>query len=146
MGLALPRREAVRRIAIDGDDILDRAADEHRSAAFAYLAWPLALAERVAPRAEASLWYRFHLRQAFWFGIAWGAAAFAALAWPLVFALVVGAVGPVLWIYSFASALDLALFAIWLVLVIRYSRRARNGDLFEIGPLRRLTGSGTKTP
>jgi len=107
----------------------------------AYYIWPLTLYARVEPRADASQWYRFHLRQALWFGILSGAVALVALAWPLALSVVVGSVAGVLWIYGVAMLLDLALFVLWLILAMRYSQRAGRGELFEIPWVARLTGT-----
>ncbi len=44
-----------------------------------------------------------------------------------------------LWIYGVAILLDCTLFVIWLVLVMRYSRRARHGELFDVPWVARIT-------
>jgi len=107
----------------------------------AYFIWPLTLYARVEPRPEASAWYRYHLRQALWFGILSGAVALLAFAWPLVASLVVGSVLGILWIYAIAFAIDITLFVLWLRLAIRYSQRAARGELFEIPWVARFTGT-----
>jgi len=98
----------------------------------------------VTPRPEASAWYRFHLRQALWFGILSTAIGLAALLWPLVLSLVVGDVVATLWIYGLAILLDLGLFVVWLVLAIRYSRRAARAELFDVPWVARMTGTSVR--
>ena len=120
---------------------MDRAADEARLTAIAYLVWPVALYERVVPREEASAWYRFQMRQALWFGALSSAIGLAALLWPLLASLVVASVVLTIWMYVAAILADCAVFCVWLVLALRYSRRASRGDLFEVPWVRRLTGS-----
>ena len=100
--------------------------------------------DRVAPRAQASNWYRFHLRQARRFGALALVIGFAALLWPLLLSLVIASPVATLWIYGVAILADLALFVLWLYLAVRYSQRAANGELFEIPPFTRRTG--TRTP
>jgi len=66
---------------------------------------------------------------------------FVALAWPLLASLLVANVSATLGIYGLAILLDVALFALWLVLAIRYGQRAARGDLFEIPWVARATGT-----
>ena len=121
----------------------ERPAEEARLASIAYLAWPLAAYDRIAPRDTASSWYRFHMRQALWFGILSSAIGFAALAWPLLISLLVGDVGATIWLYAIALTIDAFLFCIWLVLALRYSRRAAAGDLFDVPWVVGLTGASS---
>jgi len=107
----------------------------------AYYIWPLAIYARVEPRPDASHWYRFHLRQALWFGILSGTIALVAFVWPLALSLVVAGLTATLWIYAVAMAVDIALFVVWLLLATRYSQRAARGELFEIPWVARLTGT-----
>jgi hypothetical protein len=107
----------------------------------AYLVWPLALADRFTTRSEASNWYRFHLRQARWFGALSALVGCAALLWPLLLSMLVGNLTATLWIYGVAILADLALFVLWLVLAMRYSQRAGNGELFEVPWVTRITGT-----
>lgn len=144
MGRALPRGEASDRLAIRPE--LERAAEEHRLASIAYLAWPVALYDRVSPRADASQWYRFHLRQAFWFGNIAAAITLAAFVWPLLLSFFFSAIGAIIWIYALAFVADIALFVLWLVLAMRYSRRAAAGELFDVPWVARLKGPNPKTP
>ncbi len=108
--------------------------------------WPVALYDRIAPRSDVSNWYRFHLRQALWFGTIAALAALVAFLWPLILSVFVSSVIATIWIYVFAMLVDLALFVFWLIVAIRYSQRARNGELFTIPQLARLTGNPTKNP
>jgi hypothetical protein len=108
--------------------------------------WPLAIAERLSPRDDASHWYKFHLRQALWFGNALIAAWFVALLWPLLLSGMVANLTATLWIYGLALLLDLILLVAGLVAAVRYSRRAGRGAFFVIPWLARLTGSGPPTP
>lgn len=103
--------------------------------------WPLAIYARVAPRPDASNWYRFQLRQALWFGNVAAFTALVALLWPLVFSVLIGNVVATLWMYGLALLADVALFVLWLVLAIRYSQRAARGELFDIPFLARFTGA-----
>ncbi|MBV8198440.1 MAG: hypothetical protein JO263_09910 [Candidatus Eremiobacteraeota bacterium] len=102
--------------------------------------------ERIAPRDERSNWYRFHMRQAFWFGAVWAAIAFAALAWPLGASFIVGSVGVTIVLYAVAIVADLALFVVWLVQAMRLSARASRGELFNVPWLERFTGSWSGKP
>ena len=97
--------------------------------------------DRITPRAEASNWYRFHLRQARWFGALAAVIALVALLWPMILSMLVADATATLWIYAIAILADVAFFVLWLFLAIRYSQRAANGQLFEIHYLTRLTGS-----
>jgi hypothetical protein len=139
LGLALSRREAYGRLAID-DPVLG-PAQEARLVSLAYLAWPIAVYDRIAPREETSSWYRFQMRQALWFGNLAVAIAVAAFTWPLAVSFFVGDPTLVIWVYAVAMALDTVAFVTWLVLAIRYSRRAAHGDLFDIPWVVRITGT-----
>lgn len=146
MGGAIHRREAADR---DGPLSVfnpppDRAADEGRLVSIAYIVWPLALYEAVVPREEASNWYRFHVRQALWFGIISSAVGFAALLWPLLASLLVTSLPATIWIYALALLIDVVLLAVWLVLAARYSRRASRGELFDVPWVVRLTGATSR--
>lgn len=105
------------------------------------MAWPVAIYDRLAPRDDASNWYRFHLRQALWFGTITAIAAFVALFWPLLLSLVVASVAATIWMYILAMLIDIALFVLWLVLAMRYSQRASRGELFNVPWLTRITGN-----
>jgi hypothetical protein len=63
--------------------------------------------------------------------------AFAALLWPLVLSLLFGNLTATLVFYVVALALDSALFGIWIVRALRYSKRAARGETFGLEPLRR---------
>lgn len=139
MGLALPRREAPDRNTLA--EPAERAAEEARLVAIAYLVWPLAIYESLAPRSDAPQWYRFHMRQALRFGTVAAGAGAIALAWPLLASFAVTSVALTIWLYVVAMLVDAALFVTWLVLALRYSRRAGEGRLFEIPWLTRLTGA-----
>lgn len=130
MGGALRRREAADRSAIETPT--DRVSAEQRLAALAYLVWPVAVYDRIAPRPEASNWYRVHLRQALKFGNRAALAALVAFLWPLLLSFFVTSVVATIWIYVIAMLIDIALFVLWLVAAIRYSQRAGRGELFEI--------------
>ena len=112
----------------------------------AYLAWPIAVYDRIAPREETSNWYRFQMRQALWFGNLTVAIALAAFIWPLIVSFFATDVTVVIWVYVFAMLLDTAIFVTWLVLAIRYSRRAAHGDLFDIPWVARVTGTRSQKP
>ncbi len=142
MGCAVCRREAPNRVPIATTP--KRVDDESRLASLAYVLWPVALYDRIAPRPDASNWYKFHLRQALWFGTVAALAALVAFLWPLVLSLFVSSVVATIWVYVFAMLLDLALFVFWLVHAIRYSQRAASGELFTISKLSRLTGNPPK--
>jgi uncharacterized Tic20 family protein len=109
----------------------------------AYVVWPLALYEIVAPRPESSSWYRFHMRQALWFGVISAAIGLAALFWPLAATFAINGVAVMIWVYAFAMIVDLALLVLWLVVAARYSRRAANGELFDVPWVVRLTGASS---
>jgi hypothetical protein len=103
--------------------------------------WPVALAERIAPREEASSWYRFQMHQALWFGVIATAMGCVALAWPLFASLATSDAAVTIWIYALAFILDCGGFIVWLVLAVRYSRRAERGELFDVPWVARLTGA-----
>jgi hypothetical protein len=107
----------------------------------AYLAWPIAVYDRIAPREEASSWYRFQMRQALWFGNLAVFLGFVAFAWPLAASFFVTDISVTIWLYSVAMAIDAVLFVWWLVLALRYSRRAGHGDLFDVPWVAKLTGT-----
>jgi len=112
--------------------------------AVAYAVWPLALYEMVAPRFETSSWYRFHMRQALWFGLEAATVGFVALFWPLLASFFVTNVTAMIWLYTLAMIVDLALLALWLVLAARYGRRAAGGELFDVPWVVRLTGASSR--
>ena len=66
--------------------------------------------------------------------------------WPLVVAGFVQSFVTVLWIYYAAFAIDIALFILWTVAAIRYSRAAGSGAFFTIPWLAKIAGSATPTP
>lgn len=138
MGGPLPRSETPHRFQIATP--VDRADAETRIVSLAYLVWPVAIYDRIAPRADASNWYRFHMRQALWFGNLAAAASLAAFLWPLLASFFVTGIGATIWMYVVAMVLDAALFVLWLILAIRYSQRAARGELFDIPWVARLTG------
>jgi hypothetical protein len=145
LGVALPRREAFRRNTLN-NGTADRAEEEARIVSLAYLVWPIPLYDRVAPRENASHYYRFHMRQALWFGTLSAAAALVALLWPLLISFVLTSTTATIWVYAVAMLLDVALFTTWLVLALRYGRRAGAGTLFDVPFLARLTGSRSRNP
>lgn len=108
------------------------------------MVWPLALYEVVAPRPDSSSWYRFHMRQALVFGLEAGVIGFVALIWPLLASFLLSNVTAMIWLYAFAMLLDLGLFGWWLLLAARYSRRAGNGELFDVPWVVRLTGASSQ--
>jgi hypothetical protein len=110
------------------------------------LVWPLAIGERMAPRDDASHWYKFHLRQALWFGNALAAAWLVALLWPLLLTFVFPDMTATLWFYGLGMLIDTVLLIASIVAALRYSRRAARGAFFVIPWLARLTGSGPPTP
>jgi len=112
----------------------------------AYLAWPIAAYDWIAPREEASHWYRFQMRQALWFGNLAVLAAFVAFAWPLLLSFLLTDVTITIFLYAIAMLLDIALFVGWLVLALRYSRRAAHGDLFDVPLVTRITGTLSRKP
>jgi predicted Na+-dependent transporter len=82
------------------------------------------------------------MRQALGFGNVFALAAFAALLWPLVAGLAVQNVVATIVMYGLAMLLDVALISLWLVLAVRYSRRAAAGALFAVPWLARMKGTG----
>lgn len=138
MGGALRRREAADRGAIATPS--ERVSAESKIASLAYLVWPVAVYDRIAPRPEASSWYRFHLRQALWFGNIAATVALLAFLWPLLLSFVVSSVVATIWIYAFAMLLDIALFVLWLITAMRYSQRAGRSELFDVPWISRVTG------
>ncbi|MHB8141250.1 MAG: hypothetical protein ACYDHD_08400 [Vulcanimicrobiaceae bacterium] len=119
----------------------DRRSAEQRSAAIAYLAWPLAAFERWAPREGGSDWYAFHIRQALWFGNVAALAMLLALVWPVVLAALIANIQATLWIYGVAFLQDIALMTVWLLWALRYARRTAQGEFFTVPFLARWTGS-----
>lgn len=104
----------------------------------------MALLERVAPRPEASGWFRFHMRQALGFGMLSSAIGLAAFIWPLVLSAILANVVATLWIYGVAMIVDLVLLVVWIVLALRYSQRAARGELFDVPWVARLTGTSVE--
>ena len=143
MGSEVPRRKAV---DAPIETPPNRVADEQRITGLAYLAWPVAVYEAIAPRADATHWYRLHLKQALWFGNLAALAGFLALVWPLLLSFFIADPLGVIWAYALAMLIDIALFVLWLVLALRYSRRAGRGEFFQIAWLSRFTGTTTKMP
>ena len=139
MGLALSRSEDVHRLEVEPD----RAAEEQRIAGLAYLAWPIAVIDRVAPREPASHWYRGQMRQALWFGLASLGVALVALLWPLLLSALIPYSTAIIAFYAVALLVDLSLLVVWLLRALGYSRRAARGEWFEIPWLLRVTGGGT---
>ncbi len=90
-------------------------------------------------RDTASLWLRFHARQGFWFGLLTAGAWIVALVWPLVLTSLIANLTATIWIYALALILDIALFVMWLVLAVRYSRQAARGEMFEIPIVAEIT-------
>jgi len=84
------------------------------------------------------------MKQALGFGLLSSALGLAALAWPLLLSVLIGNVVATLWIYGLAIIVDLALLTLWLYLAIRYSRRAGNGEFFDIPWVARLTGTSVR--
>ena len=83
------------------------------------------------------------MRQALWFGnLSWGIGV-AALFWPLLASFLVTNVAVTIWLYAFALLIDTVLFFVWLVLAVRYSRRAAAGELFDVPWVVRLTGASS---
>jgi len=87
-----------------------------------------------------------HLRQALWFGNIAALGAFIAFLWPLAASLLIADVVATLWIYGLALLIDIAYFVLWLVLAMRYSRRAARGELFTIPLVARVTGTWSRKP
>jgi MFS family permease len=81
------------------------------------------------------------MRQALWFGLLSTGIGLGALGWPLLASALIGNVAATIWIYAFAMLADVALFAWWLVLALRYARRADRGELFEVPLVSRLKGA-----
>jgi hypothetical protein len=81
------------------------------------------------------------MRQALWFGNLTVAIALVAFTWPLVASFLVTDVTLTIWLYVFAMIVDLAIFVVWLVLAVRYSRRAAHGDTFDVPWVVRITGT-----
>jgi hypothetical protein len=117
---------------------------ESRTASLAYLVWAVAILERATPQPEVSSWYRFHIRQALWFGVLSSAVGLAALFWPAILSLAIGNIVATLWIYGLAIIADIALFVLWLILAMRYSQQAARGELFDIPWVARLTGTSVQ--
>ena len=108
--------------------------------------WPLAIVERIAPREDGSHWYAFHLKQALWFGNLAAIAGLLALVWPLILTSLVASIAVTIWIYWLALLIDCTLLVAWIVLALRYSRRAARGEFFVIPWVARVTGSATPIP
>jgi hypothetical protein len=83
------------------------------------------------------------MKQALWFGLVSSAVGLVALAWPLLLTLAIPNVLFTIWVYVVAMVLDVALFVLWAVLALRYSRRASQGDLFDVPWVVRLTGASS---
>jgi hypothetical protein len=86
------------------------------------------------------------MRQALWFGNCAVLIGFAALLWPLIASLLIPDVTVTIWLYAAAMLIDVALFAGWLVLALRYSRRAGRGELFDVPWIARITGTRSQKP
>lgn len=84
------------------------------------------------------------MRQALWFGLEAAIIGFVALLWPLLASFFISSVTAMIWVYAFAMFVDLALLVLWLVLAARYSRRAGNGQLFDVPWVVRLTGASSQ--
>jgi uncharacterized Tic20 family protein len=84
------------------------------------------------------------MRQAMWFGIEAVVVGFVALIWPLLASFFISSVTAMIWVYAFAMLVDVVLLALWLVLAARYSRRAGNGELFDVPWVVRLTGASSQ--
>ena len=98
------------------------------------------------PREETSNWYRFQMRQALWFGNLTVAIALVAFTWPLIVSFFATDATLVILVYVFAMLVDTAIFVTWLILAVRYSRRAAHGDLFDIPWVVRITGTRSQKP
>jgi uncharacterized Tic20 family protein len=61
----------------------------------------------------------------------------------LLASFLISNVAAMIWLYVFAMVVDLALLILWLVLAARYSRRAANGELFDVPWVARLTGASS---
>jgi hypothetical protein len=140
LGRALYRSEAPGRAAATIDTLAKEAPEEESErvrgeshlVALAYLIWPVAIYERIAPRPQASAWYRFHIRQALGFGGAAALWALLALVWPLLASLALQSLTATIAVYALAIVLDIVLVSLWFVLALRYSRRAAAGALFTV--------------
>jgi len=84
------------------------------------------------------------MRQALVFGLEAGVIGLFALIWPLLASFVISNVTAMIWLYAFAMVLDVALLVWWLLLAARYSRRAGNGELFDVPWVVRLTGASAR--
>jgi hypothetical protein len=146
LGVALFGRETPHRDTINSSNNLppDRPIDEARVVSTAYYAWPIAIADRIAPRPESTSWFRFHMHQAFWFGAISFAVGMVALCWPLLASFVVTSVAVTIWLYAVAMLADVGLFVMWLVLAVRYARRSSRGELFDVPWVVRLTGASSR--
>jgi hypothetical protein len=58
--------------------------------------------------------------------------------------LVVSNVRATIWAYALALLIDVALFSAWLLLALRFSRRAARGELFDIPWIARITGTAVR--
>lgn len=138
---ALYRRETRSGIEIEND----RPAQEQRRASLGYLIWPVAVYERIVDREPASSWFRFMVAQALAWGLFVSLVGLGALLWPLVISLIFPNAIGVLWIYGLALTIDVALFAVWLIQAVGYSKQASRGKMFEIARVakwtRRLSGN-----
>ncbi len=72
------------------------------------------------------------MRQALGFGAIASLIGLAALLWPLVLSLLLGSILATVLVYALALLVDVALFILWLVRAIGYSKRALRGETFEI--------------
>jgi hypothetical protein len=68
------------------------------------------------------------------------------LVWPLVVTSLIADITLTIWIYGLALLIDCALLVAWIVLALRYSRRAARGEFFVIPWVARVTGSATPIP
>ncbi len=107
--------------------------DESERAALHYLVWPLAAVD--AFRSEATLWSRLHARQAALFGLLATVGYFVLLALPFIAAVLFGSTlgtGGTIWLYGGFFVADIIAALALLLCAVRYSLRARRGDLFTI--------------
>ena len=107
--------------------------DESERAALHYLVWPLAAVD--AFRSEATLWSRLHARQAALFGFLVTAGYFVLLALPFLAAVIFGSslgTSGTIWLYGGFFVVDIVAAIAILLCAVRYSLRARRGDLFTI--------------
>jgi len=83
--------------------------------------------------------------QAVAFGLYATVFAFLALLWPVIVSLIFPNGTAVIWVYALAFLVDVALFAVWLVSAIGYSKQASRGKMFEIARIaswtRRVAGN-----